>query len=66
MDSVERELDIKHGETTGDGRFSLERVACLGCCALSPVMVVDDDIYGKLTTTKVKDTIGKYGDRREE
>jgi NADH-quinone oxidoreductase subunit E len=63
METVERELDIEHGETTDDGLFSLERVACLGCCALSPVMVVGDDIYGKLATTKVKDILKKYEER---
>ncbi len=53
MQAVERELHISHGETTEDERFSLERVACLGCCALAPVMVVDEDVYGSCTTTKV-------------
>jgi len=62
METVERQLDIKHGETTKDTKFSLERVACMGCCALAPVMVVDDDIYGKLTSTKVKNKLDKYKD----
>ena len=60
METVERQLDIKHGETTKDSQFSLERVACMGCCALAPVMVVDDDIYGKITSTKVKNILNNY------
>jgi len=60
METVERQLDIKHGEKTKDSRFSLERVACMGCCALAPVMVVDKDIYGKVTSTKVKTILNNY------
>ena len=60
MRNVERQLDIKHGEKTTDSQFSLERVACMGCCALAPVLVVDKDIYGKTTSTKVKQILNKY------
>ncbi|UCF13028.1 MAG: NADH-quinone oxidoreductase subunit NuoE [Thermoplasmatales archaeon] len=60
MGTVERQLDIKHGEKTKDSQFSLERVACMGCCALAPVMVVDKDIYGKTSSTKVKQILNKY------
>ena len=42
-------LEIKDGETTSDGLFTLETVACLGCCSLAPVMMVDEETYGKLT-----------------
>ncbi len=59
-ESVERELGIKTGQTTPDYKFSLERVACFGCCALSPVMVVDDDVYSRMTPAKVKDVLSKY------
>jgi len=62
METVERQLDIKHGEKTKDSQFGLERVACMGCCALAPVMVVDDNIYGKITSIKVKNTLDKYKD----
>ena len=47
--SIERELGIRPGETSGDGEFSLELVNCLGACALAPVMVVDGKYYGNLT-----------------
>lgn len=60
METVERQLDIKQGEKTKDSQFSLERVACMGCCALAPVMVVDEDIYGKVTSTKVKTIFNQY------
>lgn len=60
MEEVERQLTIKHGETSKDSQFSLERVACMGCCALAPVMVADDNIYGKVAPIKVKNILAKY------
>ncbi len=42
-------LAVKDGETTTDGLFTVETVACLGCCSLAPVMMIDDETYGKLT-----------------
>jgi NADH-quinone oxidoreductase subunit E len=50
---VGKRLGIKPGETTGDLEYSLETIACFGSCALAPVMVVDKDVYGRMTTTKV-------------
>jgi NADH-quinone oxidoreductase subunit E len=52
LESIERKLNIQSGETTKDGKFSLERVACVGCCALAPVVVVDKDVHSKMTTKK--------------
>lgn len=60
MDKVEENLKIKAGETTQDMKFTLERVNCLGCCALGPVMVVDKDYHGKLSPTKVKEVLDSY------
>ena len=57
LESVERELGIKPGEITPDHEFDLERVACVGCCALAPVVVADNKVYGKMTTNKVKKVI---------
>ena len=54
---IEHELNITHGETTDDELFSLEKVACMGCCALAPVMVVNDEIYSTCTPAKVRITI---------
>jgi NADH-quinone oxidoreductase subunit E len=53
MDSFERRLEIKEGETTPDREFSLERVACVGCCALAPVVTVNDELEGKVRPTRV-------------
>ena len=60
LDEIARELDIEPGGTTKDYEFRLERVACFGSCALAPVMVIDKDVYGRMTTTKVKDILPKY------
>ncbi len=51
------ELGIGDGDTTGDGLFSLKTVACLGCCSLSPVMMINEDAYGKLTPEKAVEII---------
>jgi NADH-quinone oxidoreductase subunit E len=48
-EALEESLKIKDGETTEDGFFTLESVACLGCCSLAPVMMIGGDTYGKLT-----------------
>ena len=61
LERAESILGVKAGETTADLKFSLERVNCLGCCALGPVMVVDDEYYGKLLSTGVKRILHKYG-----
>ena len=59
-EAVERELDTQSGQTTADYKFSLERVACFGSCALAPVMVVDKKVYGRMTTAKAREVINKY------
>ena len=61
LDEIKRELNIEPGGVTEDNKFSLERVACLGCCALAPVMVVDKTVHGKITRTKAIETLKKYG-----
>ena len=60
VDSLERELHIKEGETTKDENFSLETVRCFGSCALAPVVVVDDEVYGNVTSPKALDILKKY------
>ncbi len=60
LDALERELDIKVGETTEDGNFSLERVACLGCCMLAPVIVIKDKIHPRMTPFKVEEALIPY------
>ena len=51
-DAIEETLKIKDGETTEDGLFTLESVACLGCCSLAPVMMIGNETSGKLTGTQ--------------
>ncbi len=53
MDSFERRLEIEEGETTKDREFSLERVACVGCCALAPVVLVNEEVEAKVRPTRV-------------
>lgn len=60
VESLERDLEIKTGECTPDRRFDLERVACLGCCAIAPVIKVDNDIYSNVTVIKLKEILDKY------
>ncbi len=52
--TIKEELGISDGETTDDGLFTLKNVACLGCCSLSPVMMINEETYGSLTPEKVK------------
>ena len=52
--AITDELGIEDGQTTKDGLFSLKHVACLGCCSLSPVMMIDGQTYGSLTPDKAK------------
>lgn len=60
LESLERALNIECGQTTEDSKFSLERVACIGCCALAPVVVIDEEVYSKQTPTKAKEVLALY------
>lgn len=60
LDSVERALGIKDGETTLDNKFTLETVNCLGCCALGPVIEIDGQYHGKLTLANVEKILSSY------
>jgi NADH-quinone oxidoreductase subunit E len=53
LEEAEKQLGIKPGETTSDLEYTLETIACFGSCALAPVMVVDETVYGKMTPEKV-------------
>jgi len=59
-DRVGEILGIHEGETTEDERFTMERVNCLGCCALGPVMMVDQDYHGNITSAKVEEILERY------
>lgn len=60
VSALERELNVRVGETTKDMNFTLETVNCLGCCGLAPVMTIGDDLYGKLTQAKIPKILEKY------
>lgn len=55
-------LNIKSGECTPDGKFSLEACRCIGACGLAPVLTVNDEVYGRLTVDDVDDILAKYAD----
>lgn len=61
LERMEHELKVKAGETTADGLFSLERIACFGCCALAPVVVVDKDVHGRMSSIKARRLLTRYG-----
>ena len=59
----ETQLGVSAGETTADQKFQLERVACLGCCALAPVVAVDGKVYSGVTPRKIPKILAKYRDK---
>ncbi len=60
LDALERKLGCRAGETTKDGRFTIETVNCVGACALAPVIVIDEEAHGRLTQTKLKKVLDQY------
>ena len=60
LEVLEKELGIKHGETTHDGLFSLEVVACMGACGLAPVISVNGEFFAKVTPEKIKDILEEF------
>jgi NADH-quinone oxidoreductase E subunit len=60
VDEIQKELGIRVGSTTQDECFTLEVTRCLGACGLAPVMMIGDDVYGKVTPDKVKEILKKY------
>ena len=60
------ELGVAEGGTTEDGKFTVEPVACLGCCSLAPVIMIDEDTYGRLTPEQVRSVVKNYGTVRDE
>ena len=57
LENFERKLEISDGETTPDREFSIERVACVGCCALAPVAIIDETVHGHMAPSKVEGLI---------
>ena len=60
MDKLERDLGISVGETTKDKQFTLESVRCVGCCSLGPVVVLDGNVFGRLTQDKVPGLLKEF------
>ncbi len=57
---LEETLGIKDGQTTGDKRFTLESVRCIGCCSLGPVIKINEDMHGRIASDEVKTTLEQY------
>ncbi len=64
--TITETLGIHDGETTEDGLFTLKNVACLGCCSLSPVMMINDETYGRLTPDKTKQILAELTKQAKE
>jgi NADH:ubiquinone oxidoreductase subunit E len=60
IDNLEAELEIKPGDTTEDGKFSLDVVRCLGCCGLAPIVEVDGNIHRRVSPVKVREILNSY------
>ena len=63
LEAIERELKITAGQTTEDGNFTVERVNCLGACALGPLIVIDEEYHGKMDGRKAVRLLKKYEDQ---
>ncbi len=57
---IENVLGISMGETTKDNLFTLETARCLGACGLAPAVMIDDEVHGKLSPTKVRQMLSRY------
>ena len=60
LEELQNQLGIQNGECTPDQKFSLDACRCVGACGLAPVMLVNDDVYGRLTPDQVKGILAKY------
>jgi len=59
-EALYEELKVEPGGTTKNLKFTVEEVACLGCCSLAPVIMINDKAYGRLTPSKIKDILAQY------
>ena len=60
LDKLSEVLNVEVGQTTADGRFTLQATRCLGACGLAPVMTINDEVYGRLTPDQIPAIIDKY------
>ena len=59
LEAAKKKLGIKEGETTADGKFSLDNTRCVGACGLAPVFTINDEVYGKATVKLINETLEK-------
>jgi len=64
LEELEHRLGITAGQTTADGKFDLERLACLGCCALAPVVAVDGKVHARMTAKKIPSVLSQYDGKK--
>lgn len=62
LETLKKELGIREGETTKDGKFTLEVTSCLGVCGVAPAMMVNDVTYGNLTEDRIREVLALYRD----
>jgi len=65
LEVLKRRLDVQPGEATADGTYQLERVACLGCCALAPVLSIDERVYGETSVLRVHQMLEEREQRED-
>jgi len=65
LKELQQRLRVSAGQTTADGKFDLERVACLGCCALAPVVAVDGKVHARVTAKKIPSILSQYADEED-
>jgi NADH-quinone oxidoreductase E subunit len=63
LEALEKELGVPTGKTTPDGKFTLTATRCLGACGLAPVMMINEDVYGRLTPDQIPGILAKYAEK---
>ena len=62
LDAIEAEIGVKAGDTSPDGKYSVEATRCIGACGLAPVLTVNEEVYGRLNVDDVPGIVAKYKD----
>ena len=60
LDELEKQLKVEVGHSTEDGMFTLDSTRCIGCCGLAPAMMINDEVYGRLTAKDIPGIVEKY------
>ncbi len=64
LEAIEQDVGVKSGECTQDGRFSIDAARCIGACGLAPVIMINDDVYGRLTPAEIPAIINGYRQKK--